>query len=42
MPLREKGPNTEFSGTNTGKYGPEKTPFLDTIHAVCGKVVEEV
>ena len=30
-----------FSGTyfpvfelNTGKYGPEKTPFLDTFHAV--------
>ena len=20
---------------NTGKYGPEKTPYLDTFHAVC-------
>ena len=25
--------NTEFS-PNTGKYGPEKTPYLDTFHAV--------
>ena len=40
--LREKCPNTEFlSGPyipvfspNTGKYGPEKTPYLDTFHAV--------
>ena len=23
-----------FSGPNTGKYGPEKTPYLDTFHAV--------
>ena len=22
-----------FSGPNTGKYGPEKTPYLDTFHA---------
>ena len=22
------------SGPNTGKYGPEKTPYLDTFHAV--------
>ena len=21
---------------NTGKYGPEKTPYLDTFHAVRG------
>ena len=21
-------------GLNTGKYGPEKTPYLDTVHAV--------
>ena len=21
---------------NAGKYGPEKTPYLDTFHAVCG------
>ena len=25
-----------FSGPNTGKYGPEKTPYLDTFHAVYG------
>ena len=23
-----------FSGPNTGKYGPETTPYLGTIHAV--------
>ena len=23
-----------FSGPNTGKYGPEKTPYLDTFYAV--------
>ena len=23
-----------FSGLNAGKYGPEKTPYLDTFHAV--------
>ena len=40
-PMREKCPNTEFfSGQyfpviemNTGKYGPEKTLYLDTFHA---------
>ena len=29
--LHEKCPNT-------GKYGPEKTPYLDTFHAVISKV----
>ena len=31
-PLREKSPNTELYsfGPNTGKYGQEKTPYLDT------------
>ena len=23
-----------FSGPNTGKYGPEKAPYLDTFHTV--------
>ena len=23
-----------FSGPNTGKYRPEKTPYLDTFHAM--------
>ena len=23
-----------FFGPNTGKYGPEKTPYLDIVHAV--------
>ena len=23
-----------FSGRNTEKYGPQKTPYLDTFHAV--------
>ena len=39
--LREKYPNTDFFygpfftvfGLNTGKYGPEKTPYLDNFHA---------
>ena len=42
QPLHEKCPNTEFFsgpyflifGLNTGKYGPGKTPYLDTFHAV--------
>ena len=25
-------------GLNTGKYGPEITPYLDTLHAVCCQV----
>ena len=40
--LREKCLNTEFFSCpyfsvfnpNIGKYGPEKTPHLDTFHAV--------
>ena len=43
--LREECPNTEFFlvriflysdriSPNTGKYGPEKTPYLDTFNAV--------
>ena len=52
--LREKCPNTEvFFGPyfpvfspNTGKYGPEKTPYLDTFHAVKGlrvtKIVKQI
>ena len=37
--LREKCPNTEFClvrifSPNTGKYGLEKTRYLDTFHAV--------
>ena len=27
------GLNTEIS-SNTGKYGPEKNPYLDTFHTV--------
>ena len=38
LPLREKCPNTEFLWSvftpNTGKYGPEETPYLDTFYAV--------
>ena len=26
-----------ISGPNTGKYGPEKTPYLDTFHAATVK-----
>ena len=28
------GLNTEVFGLKTGKYGPEKAPYLDTFHAV--------
>ena len=28
------GPYFPKFGLNTGKYGPEKTPYLDTFHAV--------
>ena len=37
LSLREKCPNTELMSIfspNTGKHGPEKTPYLDTFHAV--------
>ena len=44
QPLREKYPNTKFLlkfftylsvfSPNAGKYGPEKTPYLDTFHTV--------
>ena len=27
------GPYFLIFGLNTGKYGPEKTPYLDTFHA---------
>ena len=37
--LREKCPHTKFLfwsvfSPNMGKYGPEKTPYLDTFHAI--------
>ena len=28
------GPNFTVFGLNTGKHGPEKTPYLDNFHAV--------
>ena len=35
LSLPEKCPYTEFfSGPNTGRYEPEKTPYLDTFHAL--------
>ena len=30
------GPCFLVFGLNTGKYGPEKAPYLDTFHAVMG------
>ena len=27
-------------GLNTGRYGPEKTPYLDTFHAVTILTIE--
>ena len=29
-------------GLNTGKYGPEKTLYLDTFHVVCSKLAPAV
>ena len=37
IPLREKSPNTPYLSVcspNTGKQGPEITPYFDTFHAV--------
>ena len=31
--LREKSPNLSVLSPNAGKYGPEKTPYLDNFHA---------
>ena len=43
-PYREKCPNTEntgkIQGLNTGKYGQEKTPYLDIFHVVHKKAEE--
>ena len=33
-PLRKVSKYGVISGPNTGKYGPEITPYLDTFHAV--------
>ena len=33
------GPCFPVFGLNTGKYGPEITPYLDTFHAVIGIVL---
>ena len=43
MTLREKvtkygvlsGPHSPVFGPNTGKYGPEKTPYLETLFTQC-------
>ena len=37
--LREKCPNTVFTGPNRGKYGPEKAPSWDTFHTVIAILV---
>ena len=46
LSLREKCPNKEFFlvlifriQSKCGKYGPEKTPYLDTFHAVFGHLM---
>ena len=31
-----------LSGPNTGKYGPERTPYLDTFHAVNNYIYSDV
>ena len=32
------GPYYSVFGLNTGKYGPEKAPYLNTFHAVKNKL----
>ena len=32
--IRRDTPYLSVFGPNAGKYGPEKTPYLDTFHAV--------
>ena len=32
------GPYFPVLGLNTGKYGPEKSPYLDTFHAVSNNI----
>ena len=32
------GPYFPVFGLNTGKYGPEITPYLDAFHAVLGQL----
>ena len=32
------GPHVPVFSLNTGKYGPEGTPYLDTFHAVLLKI----
>ena len=34
MAQGEKCPNADIFGPNTGEYGPEKTPHLDTFYAM--------
>ena len=36
------GPYFPVFGPNTGKYGPEITPYLDTFHAVLALKISEI
>ena len=36
------GPYFPVFGLNTGKYGPEITPYLDTFHAVQNSLKKKV
>ena len=35
-------PHFPVFGLNTGKYGPEITPYLDTFHAVREREIKEL
>ena len=35
LTLRKVSPYLSVFSPNAGKYGPEKTCYLDTFHAVC-------
>ena len=40
--LRRFTPQISVFSPNTGKYGPEKTPYLETFHAVTNAILRKV
>ena len=40
--FRRPKDNKQLFGPNAEKYGPEKTPYLDTFHVVMKKVIQEI
>ena len=40
--FRRPKDNKQLFSPNAEKYGPEKTPHLDTFHVVMKKVIQEI